>query len=78
MPDSNLPLLEDAVRKLATLLDEIVFAVKLQPDYRLSVGIRSTQGWFQSENGKPFESMACFAGWHQVAGVESWRRGWPL
>jgi len=32
MPDPNLPLLEDAVRKLAPFLDEIVFVVELRSD----------------------------------------------
>jgi len=76
MPDPNLPLLEGAVRKLATLLDQIVFDGGVHADYRLSVGIHSTNRWFQRENSKLFESMACFAGSHQVAGAELWRKDW--
>jgi len=44
MPDPNLPLLEGEVRKVATILDEIVFDGGVHADYRLSVGIRSTYG----------------------------------
>ena len=44
MPDPDLRLLKDAVRKLAQFLDEIVFDGGVHADYRLSVGIRSTYG----------------------------------